>query len=102
MCSIGAYSLENSSTDLLILSVCGLIAVLATTLGFPLVPMLLGFILGPLAEENLRRAMVIAGGDPTVFVTRPISLAIVICIVLLLLVAVMPKFRKQREVFAEG
>jgi TctA family transporter len=65
--------------------------------------MILGFVLGPLMEENLRRAMKISGGDPTIFVHRPISLGLLIAAGLLLLVLVLPQIRgKREEVFQEG
>ena len=64
--------------------------------------MLLGFVLGPLMEENLRRAMLIARGDPSTFVTRPISGTLIAIAVLLLIVAVLPMIRaKREEVFVE-
>jgi TctA family transporter len=65
-------------------------------LGFSLAPLLLGFVLGPMMEENLRRAMLMSGGDPTVFVTRPISLAFMIATALILIVIVAPAVRKHR------
>jgi TctA family transporter len=65
-------------------------------LGFPLAPMLLGFVLGPLMEEYLRRAMLMSGGDPTVFVQRPISLAFLIATALILIVMVAPAVRARR------
>jgi putative tricarboxylic transport membrane protein len=64
--------------------------------------MLLGFVLGPLMEENLRRAMLIARGDATVFFTRPISGGLLTVAILLLVLAVLPMIRKRREeVFVE-
>jgi len=70
---------------------------LLVKLGCEPAPLLLGFVLGPLLEDNLRRAMIIAHGDPTTFLDRPISLAL-----LALVVAVLPAIRKKREVvFAE-
>jgi TctA family transporter len=65
-------------------------------LGFNLAPMLLGFVLGPMMEENLRRAMLQSRGDPTVFLTRPISLGFVIVTVLIVIVMVTPLVRKRR------
>ena len=62
-----------------------------------LAPMLLGFVLGPMMEENLRRAMLISRGDPLVFVTRPISLAFVIATILIVIVMVAPAVRKRRS-----
>jgi TctA family transporter len=60
-------------------------------------PMVLGFILGPMMEENLRRTMMISFGDPSVFFTRPISAAFLIAAVLLLLVIALPPLRAKRE-----
>jgi TctA family transporter len=97
LCCIGSYSLESSSVDLVVLSLFAAIGVVFTAFGFQPIPLLLGFILGPLAEENLRRAMMIANGDPTLFVTRPVSLVLVVIIAVLLLLLVLPAFRKKRE-----
>jgi putative tricarboxylic transport membrane protein len=64
--------------------------------------MILGFILGPLMEENLRRAMLLSRGDPTVFVTKPISAGFIIASVILLVIVALPALRKKREqVFVE-
>ena len=65
--------------------------------------MLLGYILGPLMEENLRRAMLLSRGDPTVFFQRPISAVMLTLAILLLIVIALPFLRKKREeVFVEG
>jgi len=65
-------------------------------------PMILGFVLGPLMEENLRRAMLIARGDATVFLTRPISAGLLAISTLMLVLAVLPTLRaKREEVFTE-
>jgi putative tricarboxylic transport membrane protein len=66
-------------------------------------PMVLAFVLGPLREENLRRAMLIARGDATVFATRPISAGLLLISLALLTVALLPMIRKRRdEVFVES
>jgi putative tricarboxylic transport membrane protein len=66
-------------------------------------PMLLGFVLGPLMEDNLRRAMRISSGDPMIFVNRPISLGLLIAAALLLLLIALPNIRaKREEAFQEG
>jgi TctA family transporter len=59
--------------------------------------MLLGFVLGPLMEENLRRALLISRGDPTVFVTRPISLGFIIATVLVVIIMALPAIKTRRE-----
>jgi TctA family transporter len=66
-------------------------------------PLLLGFILGPMIEETLRRALLISHGDPMVFVERPISLSFLVLTFLLLIVLVAPMIRMTRErAFEEG
>ncbi len=67
-------------------------------LGCEPAPLLLGFVLGPLLEEHLRRALIISRGDPTVFLARPISLALLIAAALALVIAILPSIRQKREV----
>jgi len=62
----------------------------------PPAPMLLGFVLGPLMEENLRRALLISRGDPTVFFTRPISLGFMIATALIIIIMVLPAVKARR------
>jgi TctA family transporter len=66
-------------------------------------PLILGFILGPMMEENLRRAMLLSRGDPSVFFTRPLSLAFLVMAVAMLIVVALPSIRRKREqAFKEG
>src|SRR5947209_11635864 len=97
-CCIGIYSINNSPTDVLISALFGLIGFWLVKHDFEPAPMLLGFVLGPLMEENLRRAMLIARGDASVFMTRPISAILLQIAFALLLVAATPKIRERREV----
>ena len=101
-CCIGVYSINNSPSDVIIAGTFGLIGYWLTKHDFEPAPLVLAFVLGPLIEENLRRAMLIARGDPTVFVTRPISAGLLIIAAILLAIALLPMIRKQRdEVFVE-
>ena len=95
---IGVYSLSNSTFDVFTTAAFGLIGYIFIKLECEPAPMILGYVLGPLLEENLRRAMLLSRGDPTVFVTRPISAVMLVLAALLLLTFVLPAFRKQREV----
>ena len=70
----------------------------ASKWGCEAAPLILGFVLGPLMEENLRRAMLISRGDPSVFFTRPISLGMLLVSFALLLMVVMPQFQKKRAI----
>jgi TctA family transporter len=63
--------------------------------------MLLGYVLGPMMEENLRRSMLMSGGDPSVFLTRPLSLAFIVATVLILVVMVLPVVRAHRQEIAD-
>ena len=69
-----------------------------TKLGCECAPLLLGFVLGPLMDENLRRSMILSFGDPVVFVERPISLTFLLASLGLVLLIVVPQFRSTREV----
>ena len=65
-------------------------------------PLLLGFVLGPMLEENLRRAMILGRGDPMTFLYRPISLTLLLMTVAVLIIVLMPQVRSKRaEVFSE-
>jgi putative tricarboxylic transport membrane protein len=84
--TLGAYSLHQSAVDLLMLYVFGLLGFMMRRWGFPVAPAVIGLILGPLAESQFRRAMAISQGDPSVFLTSPISatlLAVTAALVLL-------------------
>src|SRR5258705_12209667 len=102
-CAIGVYSVNNAPADAVMVAAFGLVGYWFVKHDFEPAPMLLGFVLGPLMEENLRRAMLIARGDPTTFITRPISGALLALAALLLILAVLPMIRSKRdEVFVEG
>jgi putative tricarboxylic transport membrane protein len=94
--SIGIYSLNNSPFELYLTALFGLIGFLWMKLDCSPIPLMLGFVLGPMLEENLRRAMLISRGDPTVFITRPLSLVFVIATILILVVMAAPAMRKRR------
>jgi len=96
-CCIGGYSVNNSSFDVVLTGLFGLAGYWLVKHDFEPAPMLLGLVLGPAMEENLRRAMVISNGDPTVFATRPISAGLLALTVLLLVVAILPRIRRRRE-----
>src|SRR5262245_1594621 len=101
-CSIGVYSINNAPVDVIIAGVFGLVGYWLVKHDFEPAPGLLGFVLGPLMEENLRRAMLVARGDATVSITRPISAALMLTATALLILAVLPMIRKRRdEVFVE-
>lgn len=95
--AIGIYSVNNSSFEIYLTALFGIVGFVFLKLGCSPAPMLLGFVLGPMMEEHLRRAMLMSKGDPSVFVTRPISLAFIIATVLILVVMIAPAVRKRRE-----
>jgi putative tricarboxylic transport membrane protein len=101
-CCIGIYSINNSPFDVGIAAAFGVVGYWLAKHDFEPAPLLLGFVLGPLMEENLRRAMLIARGDATVFFTRPISGVLLSIAIILLILAALPKIRRRRdEVFVE-
>jgi putative tricarboxylic transport membrane protein len=102
ICAIGVYSINNSALDVLVATVFGFVGYLLYRLNCEPAPLLLGFILGPLIEENLRRALVISQGDPSVFVQRPISCTFLALTAVLIVVLAAPAIRSGRErVFRE-
>jgi putative tricarboxylic transport membrane protein len=72
-CCVGTYSINNNLDDIFITATFGFIGYMFTRLGLEAAPLMLGFILGPMLEENFRRALLISRGDFSAFVTRPIS-----------------------------
>ncbi|HET7765336.1 MAG TPA: tripartite tricarboxylate transporter permease [Burkholderiales bacterium] len=96
-CCIGVYSISNSPFDVMQTAVFGVVGFVFTKLECEPAPLILGFILGPLMEENLRRAMLLSRGDPLVFFQRPISLAMLIVAGFLLAIVLAPAVRKKRE-----
>ncbi len=96
-CCIGTYSLQNNVWDVLMTVVFGVLGWIFVKLECEPAPLLLGFILGPLMEENLRRALLLSRGDPTVFVTRPISATLLLLALALLIVVALPMIRKKRD-----
>ena len=96
-CCIGVYSLNNSPFDVIMTAMFGFIGYLFVKLDCEPAPLLLGFILGPMMEENLRRAMLLSRGDPMTFVTRPLSATLLAISLLLLIVIMLPAIRKKRE-----
>jgi putative tricarboxylic transport membrane protein len=83
--TIGTYGISQSWIDLMLLYTVGVIGYLMRRFDFPTAPVIIGMILGPLAEQNFRQAMTISAGDWTVFFTRPLSLTILIISALLVL-----------------
>jgi putative tricarboxylic transport membrane protein len=97
-CSIGIYSVNNSPFDVVMAGVFGMVGYWMVKHDFEPAPLVLGWVLGPLMEENLRRAMLISRGDATVFVTHPISAVLLALAATMLAVAVLPSIRKKRDV----
>ena len=96
-CAVGVYSTNNSTFDIWMVGLFGVIGYLFIKLGVEPAPLLLGFILGPMMEEYLRRALLLSRGDWSVFITRPISAGLLAAAALLLLVVLMPSVKSKRE-----
>jgi TctA family transporter len=102
ICCIGVYSIHNDVLDVLIATLFGFVGFVLHKLRCEPAPLLLGFILGSLIEENLRRALLISKGSPMIFIERPISLTFLILTAILVVILVMPAIRSRREeVFKE-
>jgi TctA family transporter len=95
--AIGVFSLSNNPFDVLLMALFGLLGYVCVKLECEPAPLILGFILGPLMEENLRRAMLLSRGDPLVFFQKPISASFLIVSIILLVIIALPNLRKKRE-----
>ena len=95
-CAIGVYSTNNNTWDIWMVGLFGLIGYVFIKLGMEPAPLLLGFILGPLMEENLRRALLLSRGDWSVLVTRPLSAALLAAALAMLLAVLLPAIKRQR------
>jgi putative tricarboxylic transport membrane protein len=102
VCCIGIYSINTSAFDVYVAFAFGVLGFVFLKLGCEPAPLLLGFILGPMMEENFRRALMLSRGDFLVFLERPISAVLLGLAVLLLVLVLAPGIRRQREeVFVE-
>jgi putative tricarboxylic transport membrane protein len=102
-CVIGLYSIQNQAFDIYVAAIFGVVGYLLARLRCEPAPLLLGFILGPMLEENLRRTLLLSRGDPIVFLTHPISAVMLLAALTLLLITVSPQLRRKREeVFSES
>ncbi|GGE49285.1 hypothetical protein GCM10007276_28020 [Agaricicola taiwanensis] len=101
-CCIGVFSLNNSTFDIYLMIIFGFMGYVFRKLGAEPAPMLLAFILGPMMEEYLRRALLLSHGDPAVFIFSPISGALLVVAVILLLLVLLPSIKRSRvEAFQE-
>jgi putative tricarboxylic transport membrane protein len=96
-CCIGVYSISNAWMDVLLAALFGFVGYVFIKLETEPAPLLLGFVLGPMMEENLRRALLLSRGDPMVLVTRPISLTLLIVSAFLIVLVMAPSISKKRE-----
>ena len=96
-CAVGVYSTNNNTFDIWLVGLFGVIGYLFIKLGTEPAPLLLGFILGPMMEEYLRRALLLSRGDWSVFVTRPLSAGLLAAAGLLLVLVLMPSVKAKRE-----
>jgi len=96
-CVIGVYSLNNNNFDVFVTVVFGFLGYLFSKIGCPPAPMLIGFVLGPMMEEHLRRAMLLSRGDPMVFVERPISASLLGLALLAVIAMALPSIRRGKD-----
>jgi putative tricarboxylic transport membrane protein len=96
-CAIGVYTISNSAFAVILAAVFGVAGYIFVRLECEPAPMILGFVLGPLMEDNLRRAMRISGGDPMIFIERPIAFGLLIAAAILLVIVALPSIRSGRE-----
>jgi putative tricarboxylic transport membrane protein len=96
-CAIGVYSLNNLYSEVFFMAFFGVLGYTFIKLGCEPAPLLLGYLLGPLMEVYMRRAMLLSRGDPWVFLERPLSLSFLVIAAVVLLFVILPNVRKARE-----
>ena len=96
-CSIGSYTLNNSSFDVYMTAGFTAVGYLFYKLGCEPAPLLLGFILGPMMEENLRRALLLSRGDWSTFATRPLSAGLLVAAALMIVIVMLPSIKNKRD-----
>lgn len=96
-CCIGVYTLNNNNFDVYMTAIFAVLGYVIYKLSCEGAPLLLGFILGPMMEENLRRALLLSRGDWSTFVTRPLSAGLLVAAVLLVVIVALPSIRNKRE-----
>lgn len=96
-CAIGVYSLNYNVFDIYMMGIFGVIGYIWSKLKCEGAPLLLGLVLGPMMEENFRRALLFSRGDYTTFISRPLSMVLLLMALLLVLMVVSPNIRKKRE-----
>ncbi len=96
-CCIGVYSLNNNTFDVFLTALFAVIGYGFYKLSCEPAPLLLGFILGPMMEENLRRALLLSRGDWSTFVTRPLSGALLGAALLMIIIVMLPSIKNKRE-----
>ncbi|SNS56086.1 TctA family transporter [Noviherbaspirillum humi] len=96
-CCIGVYTVNNSTFDVFMTAGFGVMGYIFMKLGCEGAPLLLGFVLGPMMEENFRRSLLLSRGDFTVFFTRPLSLGLLIAAALLVVIVTLPAIKSKRE-----
>lgn len=96
-CSIGVFSVNNAAFDVILMAVFAAIGYVLVKLDCEPAPLLLGFVVGPMLEENIRRAMLVSRGEPAIFIERPISAGLLVIAIVTIAAVTLPAIRKGRE-----
>ena len=96
-CCIGLYTLNNNPFDVYMGAIFAIVGYIFYKLSCEPAPLLLGFILGPMMEENLRRALLLSRGDWSTFLTRPLSAGLLVAAALMVVVVMLPSIKNKRE-----
>ena len=97
VCVIGAYSLNNNATDIVIMVVFGVVGYLMRKFAYEPAPFMLGFVLGEMLEKAIRQSLVISQGSPMIFFTRPISMILMAATLLMVVSPVLTGFLRRRR-----
>jgi putative tricarboxylic transport membrane protein len=97
ICVIGAYSLNNSAVDVILMTIFGLVGYLMKKFNYEPAPLMLAFVLGEMLEKSLRQSLILSQGSPLIFITRPISFILLLVVLFMIVSPVLPRLLKARR-----
>ena len=97
LCILGSFAINNNVLDLVVLFISGIIGMFMIKANFPLSPLILGIILGPMIENNLRRSLIVSDGDFSIFVSRPISVILLLLSVITVIAPIIMQYKKDKK-----
>jgi putative tricarboxylic transport membrane protein len=97
LCVVGSFAVNNTTFDVFVMLIFGIFCYILQKFNFPMIPLVISLVLGPLAEDNMRKAMILSRGSFSIFFTKPISLFFILLSVVLMIMPAVKNFRNMRR-----